>query len=318
MSLAGLCRSAAATFRSILAWEFSLKPSGHDHKCHPFDLCLLYQQKGPSLNIPAHVEFRNLSSTLCDENPKAYHDAVARSEDFVPISRSTADDIWKALWPQPLYANASQPVAQKWREILAPSMNGAWRSWGVDPSVFQIHHIAPGISNKCFKVEGDQADRIRETSSISLHRLYRIQSAASALRSRAAIAAYPFDDVILQNFKGVEGHIRSLKEEFGQGWGLAPILNFLAEFGESVRPNNHLMRTMNHLRPGRGLPVDHHLTSKQAAKLNHHVWLLILDMGHSHITPHEVRRMDYLLCEISKCGLIGEQAETAVACATFG
>lgn len=74
------------------------------------------------------------------------------------------------------------------------------------------------------------------------------------------------------------------------------------------------MRTMNHLRPGRGLPIDHHMTTKQAAKLNHHVWLLILDMGHSHITPHEVRRVDYLLREISKCGRIREQTETDVSC----
>ena len=49
------------------------------------------------MNNPAHVEFRNLVSKLCDKTPKTYHEAVTRSEDFVPICRATADDVGGSL-----------------------------------------------------------------------------------------------------------------------------------------------------------------------------------------------------------------------------
>ena len=265
------------------------------------------------MQTPAAIKFRELEAQFYNERTDAYRDAERRAAIFVPIHRAKPEDIWQALWPKALYVNARQSVGQKWEAALAPEMTEAWKDWGANPDVFKIRHVAPGIKNQCFQTEGAQAEYIQQTSGVSLHRLYKIQSAACALRNRAAIAAYPFDDINLQNAKGFVHHINTLQQEFGPGWGTNSILHFLAEFGEAVRPCTHLMRTMNYLRPGRGLPVDQHLTVKQAAKLNYHVWLLILDLGYSCIRPSKLRLMDILLSDIAKHGLLPRQDVAAMS-----
>ena len=248
-------------------------------------------------------QFVKFQEQLIDQHPEAHDEATRLADSVVMCQRANADSIWKVLWDKPLYANAKVSVARRWADALEPEMDGAWSTWGADPNVFLIRQIAPGISRSSFAVEGDLAQELVARSSVALHRLYRIQGAAAALRQRADIAAKPFADLI-QGGQDLNDQIRGLQREFGPGWGPITVLHFLTDLGLAVKPDLHLVRTMTTLGLSKGISPNKVPSLKEAVQLNYHVWKLILDIGHQSVTARNLRYTDKILMDISRLGLL--------------
>jgi hypothetical protein len=250
-------------------------------------------------------QFIKLQEQLLQEHPGSHDEATQLADSVVMCQHANADDIWKVLWDKPLYANAKVSVARRWADALEPDMKDAWRTWGTDPNLFLIRQIAPGIARTSFSVEGDLAQDIVGRSKVALHRLYRIQGGASALRKRADIAAKPFGDLI-EGEQGLYDRIRGLQNEFGPGWGPITVLHFLTDLGLAVKPDLHLVRTMTTLGLSKGISPNKVPSLKEAVQLNYLVWKLILDIGHQSVTARNLRYTDKILMDISRLGLLSK------------
>jgi hypothetical protein len=262
------------------------------------------QKKDDRMSNPPQSQFVKLQEQLIQEHPEAHDEATRLADSVVMCQHANADQIWKVLWDKPLYANAKVSVARRWADALEPDMNGAWSTWGSDPRQFLIRQIAPGVSRASFRVEGDLAQDIVGRNSVALHRLYRIQGAATALRRRADIAAKPFGNLI-EGGQGLNDRIQGLQSEFGLGWGPITVLHFLTDLGLAVKPDLHLVRTMTTLGLCKGISANKVPSLKEAVQLNYHVWKLILDIGHKSVTARNLRYTDKILMDISRLGLLG-------------
>ena len=249
------------------------------------------------------LQFIELQEKLIRERPEAHEEATHLANRVVLCKNANADRIWKVLWNKPLYANARVSVARNWADQLECDILGAWKTWGSHPDVFLISQIAPGINRTSFKVEGDLARDIINRNSIALHRLYRIQGAAIALRKRAEIFAKPFAD-LNKSGRGLTDQIHMLQNEFGPGWGPVTILHFLTDLGLAVKPDLHLVKTMSTLGLCKEISPNKVPSLKEAVRLNHLVMKLILNIGNKSVTPHNLRYTDKILMVISRLGLL--------------
>jgi hypothetical protein len=251
-----------------------------------------------------YARFMALHDRLKLMNPGSIQEAKTLAATLVDPRTATPEEIWRVIWDKPLFANARVSVAKRWRADIAEEMEASWKVLGADPAVFTIRQVRPGVQRDCFKVEGALAVDFVARHRIALHRLYRIQSAATAVRRRAACHAYPFADLVGLPLAEV---VPVLQKEFGAGWGVVTVLHALTDMGLAVKPDLHLVNTMRALELSNGLAVGRVPDFRDAIRINEDVRHLLTALGRAD-TPSELRYIDKVLMDISYHNLLLEPA----------
>ena len=249
-----------------------------------------------------HIHFLKLHDRLADLHPDAIAEAKALAATTVNPQTATADIIWRTIWDKPLFANARVDVAKRWVANIEEDMKGAWTVLGADPTVFRIRQVRPGMQRECFEVQGVLGLDFVARHSVALHRMYRIQGAATALRHRAMRNTYPFADIVGRPLADI---IPILQNEFGSGWGVITILHALTDMGLAVKPDLHLVNSMRLLKLCTGISDRKVPDFKDALRINEAVRLLLAALGHSD-TPSELRYIDKVLMDLSHRNLLSD------------
>ena len=237
--------------------------------------------------------FLELHDQLAEQHPKSINEARHLARKTVDPASASETKIWRILWDKPLFANARVKTAERWVDSIEAEMDDSWEIWGKDPNVFNIDYSGSGNSRDCFKFQGGAALDFESRHTIPRHRLYAIQGAAKALRSRSRQGRPPFADLPGESLSKI---VRDLGDEFGWGWGDITVLHALTDMGLAVKPDLHLTNTMRHL----------DLDSRDPLEINEHVGKLLDALEESGRTdiPNEVRYVDKVLMEISRQGII--------------
>ena len=237
-------------------------------------------------------QFLELHDQLAEQHPKSINEARRLAEMTVDPASACERKMWRILWDKPLFANARVKTAERWVDRIKAEMDGSWQTWG-KPEEFNIHHSGSGIHRDCFEFEGKAARDFGRRHTIPRHRLYAIQGAAKALRSRSGQGRPPFADLPGKPLSKV---VDELCADFGRGWGKITVLHALADMGLAVKPDLNLTNTMRH--PG--------LDSRDPLEINEHVRKLLSALGTNGRTdiPNEIRYLDKVLMEISRQGII--------------
>lgn len=260
----------------------------------------------------AHLRFLALHDTLRTHHPDAIEEANRLAAATIDPRFANAESIWGLLWNKPLYANARVSVAQRWVEDIRAEMDGAWKFIGADPLVFRILHKTPGVKRECFEVQGELAHDFVTRHRIALHRLHRIQGAATALRARASRCQAPFEELV---GKPLRDSIAHLQGEFGPGWGVVTVLHALTDMGLAVKPDLHLVATVRALGLSTGISARKVPDIRDAILINEDVRTLIRATGRAE-TPPELRYTDKVLMEMSRLGLLPKTPDTTSDIAT--
>lgn len=252
------------------------------------------------MNQAAHERFLCLQSRLATLHPDAVREATALASSTVDPRTADAEAIWRVLWDKPLFANARVAVAGRWVAGIEAEMQGAWRTWGADPGVFNIRRVRPGVKRECFEVQGALALGFVARHRIALHRLHRIQGAAAALRVRGAPNPHPFADLVGKPLSVV---IPALQREFGSGWGVVTVLHALTDMGLAVKPDLHLVTTMRFLKLSEGISDRKVPDLRDAVRINEGVRALLSALGRPD-TSFELRFIDKVLMDLSHRGML--------------
>jgi hypothetical protein len=247
-----------------------------------------------------HIRFMALHTRLATLHPDAIREAQALAAATVNPATASPDAIWRVLWDKPLYANARVSLATRWVAEIEQEMKDAWKILGADPKVFRIRHVTPGVKRECFAVHGSLAEGFVARHGIALHRLYRIQGAATALRARAARHDYPFADIVGSSLSET---IPRLQNEFGPGWGPITVLHALTDMGLAVKPDLHLVNTMRVLKLSVGLSDRKVPAIGEALMINRDVRALLQKLGRAE-SPQELRYIDKVLMDLSHRGVL--------------
>lgn len=253
------------------------------------------------INQP-HEQFLVLHDRLRDLHPDAIQEARDLAASTVDPRIAGPDAIWRVLWDKPLYANARVNVAKRWVADIETDMAGAWKILGADPAVFRIRQVLPGVKREYFEVEGAVGREFISRHNIALHRLYRIQGAATALRARAARQAYPFADIV---GSALSVTIPKLQAELGPGWGVITVLHALTDMGLAVKPDLHLVNTMRSLQLSKGLADRKVPDFQDALKINQDVRTLLKNLGRDD-DPSTLRYFDKVLMDLSHRNILSE------------
>jgi hypothetical protein len=246
------------------------------------------------------TRFIALHDRLCAEHPDAIREAKRLAAATVDPRTATADAIWRVLWDKPLYANTRVQVADRWVASVLAEMPDAWRIWGADPKVFAIRHLRPGVQRQNFEVRGNVANDFVTRHGIALHRLCRIQGAATALRARASRSERPFSDI---HERPLSDLVPALQREFGPGWGPITVLHALTDMGLAVKPDLWLVRSVRFLNITPGIAADKVPGLADTIRINADVRSLLKATGRPD-TSAELRYVDKVLMELSKRGLL--------------
>lgn len=249
-----------------------------------------------------HRLFLALHDRLRDLHPDAIQEARLLAASTVDPLTAGPDAIWRVLWDKPLYANARVEVAKRWVADIEQEMAGAWKVLGANPAVFRIRQVWPGVKRECFEVEGVFAREFVSSHSVALHRLYRIQGAATALRVRAAHHAHPFADIARGPLSFT---VPMLQNEFGPGWGVITVLHALTDMGLAVKPDLHLVNTMRVLKLSEGISDRKVPAFRDALKINRDVRTLLETLGRAE-DPSALRYFDKVLMDLSHRNVLSE------------
>lgn len=242
--------------------------------------------------------FLELHDELVEQHPKSINEARRLAKRTVDPATASEEKIWRILWDKPLFANARVKTAERWVDSIEAEMDSSWETWGKDPDVFYIKYSGSGNRRECFMFKGKAALDFESRHTIPRHRLFAIQGAASALRSRSGHDRPPFADLPGKSLSEI---VEMLRVEFDWGWGKITVLHALTDMGLAVKPDLHLTNTMRHLG----------LESRDPLEINEHVGKLLCALGTSERTdiPNEIRYVDKVLMEISRQGLIGTSSD---------
>ena len=249
-----------------------------------------------------HMNFLKLHDRLAYLHPDAITEAKALAAATVDPQTATADEVWRVIWDKPLFANARVDVAKRWVANIEEDMNGAWNFLGKEPTVFRIRQVRPGMQRECFEVQGAFGLDFVARTSVALHRIYRIQGAATALRHRVMRNAFPFADIVGRPLADV---IPILQNEFGSGWGVITILHALTDMGLAVKPDLHLVNSMRLLKLCTDISDRKVPDFKDAIRINEAVRLLLAALGRAD-TPSELRYIDKVLMDLSHRKLLSD------------
>lgn len=249
-----------------------------------------------------HKLFLILHDRLSELHPDAIDEAKTLALNTVDPRTAGPDAIWRVLWDKPLFANARVEVAKRWVAEIEQEMVGAWKVLGADPAVFNIRQVRPGVKRECFEVEGALAREFVLQHRVALHRLYRIQGAAVALRARAVRNAHPFADIV---GRALSETIPALQSEFGPGWGVITVLHALTDMGLAVKPDLHLVNTMRKLKLSNGLADRKVPDFHDALQISKDVRQLLAAIGRSD-DPSDLRYIDKVLMDLSHRNVLSE------------
>lgn len=238
--------------------------------------------------------------------PQAYAEAQALEHSVLDLRSATASEIWPRLWDKPLYANAKIAFADAWHRQLAPFMVDAWKTWGQPEGALLIEKIGHGIQRSSFRLTGPDSERIKNSTRVARHRLYRIQGAAKTLRQRSVASATPFAACYDQSHGE---RISCLRNEFGEGWGPITVMHFLTDFGLSIKPDLHLVKTCAALGLVEEEAAQKVLDLRTALALNEDI-VKMTELKFDVFSPSKLRYLDKLLMEISRSGLLCSHSRT--------
>lgn len=210
---------------------------------------------------------------------------------------ATADQAWRVIWDKPLFASTKVATGWRWINELMPFMEGAWMAWGADPAQFRIIRTGRGRDAGSFDVMGMEAQRVRDATRTSVHRLFAIQNAATLLRGMAAQSHEP-----VARFWGepLDNLVPDLMGRIGWGWGATTVLHMLADFGVAAKPDIWVMRSLRHL--GIWSSNSDQVNAPEALAVNRAIRKMVLMTGE--MTPARMRRLDIELMCLSRHGVI--------------
>ena len=238
-------------------------------------------------------ELKRLYEKLESEFPKSIQEAIRLAEGIVDPYDSPTDKCWSIIWNKPLFANTKVPIAAKYVKYLEDNQMAAFDEWA-DEDTIDILHTGKGSSVTSFEFASDRAKEIRENSGIAPHRLFAIQNGARLLKSRAGRSKYPFSD-LSPNISSNKKAFLSFKAEFGKFWGDITVLHLLTDMGLAVKPDLHLVNTVNHLT---GSNYDGVPKLKECLEINE-VALSISQNLFGTDSPYDLRITDKVLMEVS-------------------
>lgn len=246
------------------------------------------------------TRFKELEQLLSERFPEAHIEANALANGIADPCKADADTVWMKIWDKPLFANTKVRIGLSMIQRLDPVMRDAWQYWGTGGGSCTISKVGKGSGTSAFVAVTPEAQRIRQTTGIAMHRLFAIQGAAKALRDRTKHSVAPYADLVdLDPNEAVQ----TVRREMGTGWGHITVLHFLTDLGLACKPDLHLVRTVRHL----GMSVD--LVDKKvpsltdAVTINRRVRSLVEALDGT-FTPSRLRYIDKTLMDISMRGLI--------------
>lgn len=244
--------------------------------------------------------FFSLKDRLADKYPCVLSEADSLAESIVDPRSATADEVWSILWDKPLYANVKVEIALQWIKTLREGAIPDWHIMGSGTETFLIVKPRRGIKRDDFEVHGPLAQNLVARSTCALHRLYAIQGAAIALRERAALSEAPFADLVETKLADI---VPQLRKEFGAWWGAVTVLHALTDLGLAVKPDRQLIRSVQALGFCPNVSNVSSPSLRDTIEINAAVRSLLGDIGWPQ-TPQNLRRLDKILMEISRYGLL--------------
>lgn len=227
-------------------------------------------------------------------------DQVREAADCVidPLT-ADAETCWQATWRVPLFANTTVSNGRGMIDRLERHMAGAWRTWGLPDGPISIVHHGGRNNVDNFDITGSNAVDIKACR-VAPHRLLAIQGAAAFLRSREK-EARPFASFV---GKPLDKLVPELMRLFERGWGPITVLHLLTEFGLAVKPDLHLVRTVQSLGLLPDLRIGAVPSLEEALEINAAVRKLAHEIYGEDCEPRQLRHLDGLLMEASRQRLL--------------
>lgn len=176
--------------------------------------------------------FQNMEKEFIQKHPDSHKSSEKLIGRMVDPRTADADSIWRILWEKPLYSNTKVGTGSSWEKRLEPYMQKfSWKQWGVSgKDGILIEKIGKGLAHKSYALRTPLANEIRNETNIALYRLFAIQGAAKSLQKRSQLnKKAPYSD--LNATSDLNEMLRSLKDEFGTGWGILLFAIFLPTWG---------------------------------------------------------------------------------------
>lgn len=241
------------------------------------------------------------------------------SEAMSDVRRADADECWRQIWTKPLYSNTKVAIGENYEKKLAPFMEGAWRFIGVDRDKFFVEHDGGGNKKENYIARGSIIEQIREVSGIASKRLLAIQGGAAFLRAKvtangatAPLACYAVDDLDAM-LKQLAVLSPALRKILGRGWGHITVMHMLTDFGLSVKPDLHLVRTARYLGLVNGLR-DVAVPSEREAMAIVAATVRLVQAVYGEVAgPAKLRYTDKFLMEASREELISRQPRNSTS-----
>lgn len=238
--------------------------------------------------------------TLVARWPQSQVDADTLADHVVDCRTASADDVWRAMWDKPLYANRRLAAAERLVKWAEPHMQGVWRSdnrigpFSVSRKPKHLWADPAGKSNESFRDEtGAKVDEFQRNG-IAYQFTFAIVEAGRYLKARSAKFDPPLADFADEE---LEVLVRDLTKRLGFNWGHITVLHFLTDLGLACKPDIHLVRTMDAL--GLCTCRGKRPTFKEAIEMNR-VLKGFLPLAYSEDGPRNLRHLDKMLMEMSR------------------
>lgn len=232
------------------------------------------------------------------------------ADGIVDPATASTEECWEKIWSKPLFANMRVEGGEKAAAKLRPFMADAWRDWGCMSGRIIITHNGSTNKRENFSVTGSGAAEIDQLG-IARHRLLAIQGGANLLRSLVQEDPnHPFQPLVALDRKGMVDRIRS---GAGRGWGPITTLHLLTEFGLAIKPDLHVVNTVNALNLLPGLRSDKVPSLKNALAIIDAVDKLGKQLFGNDYGPRKRRYLDKILMELSRQNLLDEIGNKDIA-----
>ena len=242
----------------------------------------------PSTYKKAAKQFLALREKLPSESTREIQQ-ICRN--VVDPRTATAEQAWPVIWDKPLYTNVRIATGDRWVCELRPHMTDAWRYWGK-------------------RLEA----KVRLDSNVPDKKLAVIKSAATLLKKAAKDKEHPvkcfFDNEL-------EYLVPYLEKELGRGCGPATVLHMLTGFGLAVKPDVHVISTLQHLclwPENRNTVTGRRQTLEFISIVFAFAKAVGIARANGTVHPKKLRRFDLELMHISKYGLLGGNQVPAGPC----
>ena len=241
------------------------------------------------------------------------------SDAMSDVRRADADECWRQIWTKPLYSNTKVAIGESYEKKLAPFMKGAWCFIGDDREKFFVEHDGGGNKKENYSAGGSIIEQIREVSGIAAKRLLAIQGGAAFLRAMVAangasapLACYAVNDLDAM-LKQLATLSPTLRQRLGRGWGHITVMHMLTDFGLSVKPDLHLVRTARHLGLVSGLRDVNVPSEREAMAIVTATVRLVQARYGEAADPAKLRYTDKFLMEASREKLIAQEPRNSAS-----